>query len=102
MLLHVPGVLDDASLSRIRATLEGAAWTDGRETVGPQGAGVKRNLQLPDGSPVRNELGQIVTAALGRLQPILGKDRTTLGAIKTTMFASVTEALGRGPGGVSL
>ncbi|QOW25279.1 Fe2+-dependent dioxygenase [Lysobacter sp. H23M47] len=64
MLLHVPGVLDDASLSRIRATLESAAWTDGRETVGPQGAGVKRNLQLPDGSPVRHELGQLVTAAL--------------------------------------
>ncbi len=45
---------------------------------------------------------EIVTAALGRLQPILGKDRATLGAIKSTMFASVTEALGRGPGGVSL
>ena len=42
---------------------------------------------------------EIVAAALGRLQPILGKDRTTLGAIKTTMFASVTEALRQSPEG---
>ncbi|MCY1659188.1 enoyl-CoA hydratase/isomerase family protein [Dietzia sp. SL131] len=42
---------------------------------------------------------EIVTAALGRLQPILGKDRTTLDAIKSTMFASVTEALRQSPEG---
>ena len=35
----------------------------------------------------------IVDAAIGRLQPILGKDPGTLGAIKTTMYAAVTEAL---------
>jgi hypothetical protein len=28
-----------------------------------------------------------------RLQPILGKDPGTLGAIKTTMYAAVSEAL---------
>lgn len=64
MLLHVPGVLDRDTLVRVRAALDNAPWTDGRETVGPQGAGVKRNLQLPDASPLRHELGQIVTAAL--------------------------------------
>lgn len=45
---------------------------------------------------------EVVTAALGRLQPILGKDRTTLAAIKTTMFGSVTEALRQGSGGASV
>ena len=35
----------------------------------------------------------ILDAAIGRLQPILGKDPGTLGAIKTTMYAAVTEAL---------
>ena len=45
---------------------------------------------------------EVVTAALERLTPIIGKDSTTLAAIKTTMFASVTEALGLGSGGVSL
>jgi enoyl-CoA hydratase/carnithine racemase len=35
----------------------------------------------------------VVDAAVRRLQPILGKDPGTLGAIKTTMYATVTEAL---------
>jgi enoyl-CoA hydratase/carnithine racemase len=35
----------------------------------------------------------IVAAAEGRLQPILGKDPGTLGAIKTVMYAAVSEAL---------
>jgi enoyl-CoA hydratase/carnithine racemase len=35
----------------------------------------------------------IVDAALNRLRPILGKDPGTLGAIKTTMYAAVTDAL---------
>jgi enoyl-CoA hydratase/carnithine racemase len=35
----------------------------------------------------------VVDAAIRRLQPILGKDPGTLGAIKTTMYAKVTEAL---------
>jgi enoyl-CoA hydratase/carnithine racemase len=35
----------------------------------------------------------VVDAAAERLQPILGKDSGTLGAIKTTMYAAVSEAL---------
>jgi enoyl-CoA hydratase/carnithine racemase len=35
----------------------------------------------------------VVDTAVGRLQPILGKDSATLGAIKTVMYAAVTEAL---------
>lgn len=64
MLLHVPGVLDRDTLAKMRAALRDASWTDGRETVGPQGASVKRNQQLPDSSPLRHELGKVVTAAL--------------------------------------
>ncbi|WP_114239140.1 Fe2+-dependent dioxygenase [Dyella sp. C9] len=66
MLLHIPNILDHAQVSRLRAELDAADWTDGRETVGPQGAKVKRNLQLPDSSPLREELGREVLAALGR------------------------------------
>lgn len=66
MLLHIPNVLDREQLTHIRTALDGAAWTDGRETVGTQGASVKRNLQLPDASPLRMELGQIVVTALAR------------------------------------
>ena len=64
MLLHIPGILDQSQLRHFRERLGAAAWTDGRQTVGPQGAQVKRNLQLPEDSPVRDELGQAVLAAL--------------------------------------
>lgn len=66
MLLHIPGVLDAAQTKAVRTALESADWTDGKETVGPQGARVKRNLQLPDSSPLRHELGAIVLEALAR------------------------------------
>jgi PKHD-type hydroxylase len=66
MLLHIPQVLDSAQADRMRAALERAAWTDGRETVGAQGAQVKRNLQLPETSPLRAELGREVLQALAR------------------------------------
>lgn len=64
MLLHVPEVLGKSDVADIRNTLDSAAWTDGRETVGAQGARVKRNLQLPDASPLREELGRRVLRAL--------------------------------------
>jgi PKHD-type hydroxylase len=66
MLMHIPGILDRAQLARLRSALDGAAWTDGRETVGAQGAQVKRNLQLPDTSPLRLELGREVSDAVAR------------------------------------
>ncbi|MEM6106623.1 enoyl-CoA hydratase-related protein [Mycobacterium sp. 050272] len=36
---------------------------------------------------------ELVSAAVSRLQPLLGKDRGTVGAIKATMYGSVTAAL---------
>ncbi|QWT18503.1 Fe2+-dependent dioxygenase [Bacillus sp. NP157] len=66
MLLHIPDVLTSGEVAGMRRQMEGAAWTDGKETVGPQGARVKRNLQLPQASPVRKALGDEVVAALGR------------------------------------
>lgn len=66
MLLHIENLLDTATVERMRAKLDGADWIDGRETVGPQGALVKRNQQLPDTSPLRAELGREVLAACAR------------------------------------
>lgn len=66
MLLHIPGVLDRDQVARFRAALAGAEWVDGRQTVGTQGAQVKRNQQLAEDSPLRRELGDIVLAALAR------------------------------------
>ena len=64
MLLHIPGILTSEEVARFRRELDAADWTDGRETVGAQGAQVKRNLQLADHSPLRERLGDAVLAAL--------------------------------------
>ncbi|MDR3444581.1 MULTISPECIES: Fe2+-dependent dioxygenase [unclassified Dyella] len=69
MLLHLPNVLDQTQIRTMRQALDEAMWTDGRETVGHQGAKVKRNQQLPDASPLREELGRVVLDALSR-QPL--------------------------------
>jgi PKHD-type hydroxylase len=64
MLLHIPDVLGHEQVAQMRAALDAADWTDGRETVGAQGAKVTRNKQLPDTSPLRRQLGEMVLAAL--------------------------------------
>jgi len=66
MLLHIPDILDREQVVQLRAALDAADWTDGRETVGTQGAQVKRNRQLPDASPLRRQLGEVVLAALAK------------------------------------
>jgi PKHD-type hydroxylase len=48
----------------IRSALDASSWTDGKETVGAQGAQVKRNQQLPEASPAREVLGRRVLEAL--------------------------------------
>lgn len=69
MLLHIPDVLSRDQVTQMRAALDAAEWIDGRETVGAQGAQVKRNRQLPNASPVRRDVGNLVLAALAN-QPI--------------------------------
>jgi PKHD-type hydroxylase len=66
MLLHVPDILTPEQITDFRRKLDAADWTDGRETVGSQGAQVKRNLQLPETSSLRKELGEEVLSALAK------------------------------------
>ncbi|KAG1457974.1 hypothetical protein G6F57_014787 [Rhizopus arrhizus] len=66
MLLHIPNVLAPEEVAQMRQRLDPADWADGRAPVGPQGAQVKHNQQLPDASPLKAELGQRILAALGR------------------------------------
>jgi len=66
MMLHLEQVLPPEQVAAMRAQLDAADWTDGRATVGPQGARVKRNEQLPEHSPLARQLGQGVLAALSR------------------------------------
>jgi PKHD-type hydroxylase len=64
MMLHVPGALRPEQVAQFRKRLGETDWVDGRASVGSQGAQVKRNRQLAEGSPLAVELGQIVSAAL--------------------------------------
>lgn len=66
MMLHVPEVLSVAQVRALRQTLDSTDWIDGRETVGAQGAQVKRNRQLPERSPASQALGRMVLEALAR------------------------------------
>lgn len=66
MMLHIPQVLTAEQVKEARALLDTADWVDGRETVGEQGARVKRNRQLPVSAPVGHILGRQVLEALGR------------------------------------
>lgn len=68
MLVCIPGLLDREALAAVRTRLEAAgdAWVDGRVTAGHQGAPVKFNQQIDEGSAVAHECQSIVASALER------------------------------------
>ena len=66
MIVHIPGVLNASQVQSARAALLAADWVDGLATAGHQGAAVKCNRQLAEGSPLARELGDMVLAALER------------------------------------
>ena len=95
--ITIPFTPGMAALIQAKTTPQTAitAMSTGHRYPGPEA----REAGLVDATAQESE---IVAAALARLGPILGKDRATLGAIKSTMFSSVTEALRQGSGGASL
>lgn len=66
MLLQVPSVLSPEQVAQFRRSLGEADWADGRITAGYQSAQAKHNQQLPEESPVAQQLGEAVLAALQR------------------------------------
>jgi PKHD-type hydroxylase len=66
MMIHVPKVLTTEQVAECRRLLDAAEWTDGKATVGEQGALVKRNRQLAELSPVGRQLGELILTALAR------------------------------------
>ena len=66
MLLQVPSVLTTEQVAQARQALAGVDWADGRITAGYQSAQAKHNQQLPEDSPVAQQLGDMVLAALQR------------------------------------
>jgi len=68
MFLRIEKLLEQEQLATVRASLnsESARWVDGRATAGHQGAPVKHNQQLEEGSSMARELGNFVLAQLER------------------------------------
>ena len=66
MLVHIPDVLTAEQVAEARRRLDAADWIDGRVTAGYQSARVKDNAQLSEGSPVTEEIGDLVLTALQR------------------------------------
>lgn len=66
MLLQIPDVLTKDQVAEIRQALAQAEWADGKITAGHQSAKAKHNLQLPESSPVAQQIGKSIVRALGR------------------------------------
>jgi PKHD-type hydroxylase len=66
MLLHIPNVLTQQQVQQCCTLLDAAEWIDGRATAGYQGAPLKNNAQLAESSPLAQQLGDLVLAALER------------------------------------
>jgi PKHD-type hydroxylase len=66
MLITIPSVLSVEQVGEARKMLAAADWVDGRVTAGYQAQEVKRNMQIPEGSPVAVALGEMVLQGLAR------------------------------------
>ncbi len=66
MLLHLPGVLTKDQVVQCRQAVDAAEWIDGNATSGQQSAQAKHNEQLPEGSPIARQVGDLILDALGR------------------------------------
>jgi PKHD-type hydroxylase len=66
MMIRVPKVLTVEQVAECRRLLDAAEWSDGKATVGEQGALVKQNRQLAETSPVGRQLGELILTAVAR------------------------------------
>jgi len=68
MALRIPNVLNQAQLTTVQSGLAApdTPWVDGRVTAGHQGAEVKHNQQIDEGSETARSLGNVILAALER------------------------------------
>lgn len=66
MLLRIPDVLTPVQVAEARGLLDQAEWVDGRVTAGHQSAQAKDNMQVPEGHPAAQQLGQMILSALGQ------------------------------------
>ncbi|MBK8001588.1 MAG: Fe2+-dependent dioxygenase [Verrucomicrobia bacterium] len=66
MLLSIPDVLTREQVAQARQILDQADWVDGKVTAGHQSAKTKDNMQIPEGHPAAQQLGEMILTALGK------------------------------------
>ncbi|MFZ0661829.1 MAG: Fe2+-dependent dioxygenase [Acidobacteriaceae bacterium] len=66
MLLTIPDLFCPEQVAQIRRRLDSAEWVDGRVTAGHQSSLAKNNVQIPEGHPVANEIGELILQTLGQ------------------------------------
>jgi PKHD-type hydroxylase len=66
MLLSIPDVLTREQVVQARQILDQADWVDGKVTAGHQSAKTKDNMQIPEGHPAAQQLGEMILSALGK------------------------------------
>ena len=66
MLITIPNVFSKEQVADARAQLLAAEWVDGRVTAGYQAQEVKRNAQIPEGSPAHQAVGEMVLKGIAR------------------------------------
>lgn len=64
MLLAIPDVLTKEEVAQFRQWMHEADWVDGNVTSGKQSALAKRNLQLPEESPIARKMGEFIRQVL--------------------------------------
>jgi PKHD-type hydroxylase len=66
MLLTIPDMLSREQVDQVRQKLAAAEWVDGRVTAGHQSSLAKDNMQIPEGHPIAQEVGELILSALGQ------------------------------------
>jgi PKHD-type hydroxylase len=66
VLISIPDVLSAEQVAQARQVLDKAEWVDGKVTAGHQSARAKDNMQIPEGHPVAQQLGDMILGALSR------------------------------------
>ena len=66
MLLTIPDLLTREQVDQVRQKLASAEWVDGRVTAGHQSLLAKDNMQIPEGNPIAQEIGELILQTLGQ------------------------------------
>lgn len=66
MLLQIPDVLTPDEVRHARSVIDAAEWIDGKVTAGFQSSRTKDNMQIPEGHPASQEIGDLILGALQR------------------------------------